>query len=100
MRILLIAIALACLILSASGCARSPGGVAASNIPLAPIRNRCAMTSGSDSGPTSYRHHSNRPQSTVAPKTPTTGARAPLAADKHQRTLDRIPKNEPTSQAA
>jgi hypothetical protein len=36
MRILLIAIALACLILSASGCARSPGGVAASNIPLAP----------------------------------------------------------------
>jgi hypothetical protein len=36
MRILLIAIALACLALSASGCTRSPGGVAASNIPLAP----------------------------------------------------------------
>ena len=68
--------------------------------PLAPVRNRCAMTSGSDSEPTLYRHHSNRLRSTIAPKTPTTRARAALAADTHRPPLDRIPKSDPTSQAA
>ena len=68
--------------------------------PPAPLRNGSDMTSGSASGPTSYRHHSNRLRSTVAPKTPTTRAAAAHDADTHRPPLDRIPKNEPTSQAA
>jgi hypothetical protein len=68
--------------------------------PLAPARNGCAMTSGSDSGPTLCHRLPSRFRSTIAPKTRTTRVRAALAADTHQRALDRIPKNEPTSQAA
>jgi hypothetical protein len=68
--------------------------------PLVPARNRCALTSGSDSEPTLCHRLPSRFRSTIAPKTPTTRARAPLAADTHQRALDRIPKNDPPSQAA
>jgi hypothetical protein len=68
--------------------------------PLVPGRNGCAMTSGYDSGPTLCHCLSSRFRSTIALKAPTTRARAPLAADTRQRALDRIPKNEPTSQAA
>ncbi len=68
--------------------------------PLAPIRNGCAMTSGSASGPTSCRHLPNRLRSTIASKTPTNRAPASLAANTHRHPFDRIPKNEPASQAA
>ncbi len=68
--------------------------------PFAPTRHGCAMTSGSDSEPTSTRPHSNRLRPTIEPKTPTTGARAALAANTRRHRLDRNPKNEPTSQPA
>jgi hypothetical protein len=68
--------------------------------PLAPIRNGCAMTSGSASGPTSCRHLPNRLRSTIASKTPTNRAPASLAANTHRRPFDRIPKDDPPSQAA
>jgi hypothetical protein len=67
---------------------------------LAPARNGCAMTPGSDSGPTFCRRLLNRFRSTIAPKTPTARVRATLAADTHQRPLNRIPKDDPASQAA
>jgi hypothetical protein len=76
---------------------RSPRLTPIWGAPLAPARNGCAMTSGSVSGPTLCRRHSNRLRSTVAPKSPTTRARAALTTDTHPRALDRIPKDEPTS---
>ena len=68
--------------------------------PLAPTRNSCAKMSDYDSEPTLCHRLPSRFGSTIAPKTPTTPARASLAPDKHPRPLDRIPKDEPTSQAA
>jgi hypothetical protein len=68
--------------------------------PLAPARNGCAMTSGSDSGPTLCHRLPSRFRSTIAPKTATDRAREALAPAPKQCALDRIPKNEPASQAA
>ena len=67
---------------------------------FAPERNGCAKTSGSAAAPTSSRRLRNRLQSTIALKTPTSGARAAHAANTHRHRLDRIPKNEPMSQTA
>ena len=79
---------------------RSPRLASIWGAPLTPGRNGCAMTPSSDSSPTLCRRLPSCFRSTVAPKSPTTRARAALAAHTHQRALDRIPKNEPTSQAA
>lgn len=68
--------------------------------PLAPARHGCAKMSSSASGSTPCRRLPGPFRSTIAPKTPTTHARAVPAADTHQRALDRIPKNEHASQAA
>ncbi len=68
--------------------------------PLAPERNGCPKSSGSASGPTSCDRLPQRIRSTIASKTATTRAPATLPDDKHRPPLDRIPKDEPASQAA